>query len=142
MKRAILIVLLCLFGRTFSFCQCAVAVCYETGAWGVGFQGRYFEPLKSEEYYRKAALDECKSKGGTDCKVLGYNNLPGLYMFISGKSRSGKIVFAISSAKKDYDEARNDVVVMFETLSEHNSADHFKWYYWRVPSDAGVQVVP
>lgn len=90
MKQLLFTLLFCLTGATFSFSQCVVYACKNTGSWGAAYYDNITS--SSDEYKRKLAKQNCVDNGGTACEFLFEDDQSGWWAIISGVA-NGRIIF-------------------------------------------------
>jgi hypothetical protein len=129
MKKLFIIVLLCFAGHISSYGQCAVAACAETGAWGAGYNAG--NEHYTDEEYKQFAMKGCKDNGGTDCKIMGIDNIGGWYACISGKAKNGHAILGISVGKGSKSDAELDAAQTYTAQAGIN-ASNYKVLTWRV----------
>lgn len=127
MKRILFTGIISLFFCSFSFGQCAIYACDNTGAFGAGFNNDN-TPTTMQEC-KDMAYKLCKEKGGTDCTLLHETTKAGWCAIINGQKSDGRNFFQGIDGESSQSAAENTVRKKYKDGGGVD-AENIKIYSW------------
>ena len=132
MKLLYFITLSFLLGTAYSYGQCAIAICAETGYYGYAYNGGgHDDKVTTNDEYGNIAVKSCRDIGGTNCKLIGVYNSAGWWAIIVGKDKYGHTVAQVADGQASESDARADALRSYRNSGGVNP-ERYKMAAWRV----------
>ena len=132
MKLLYFIMVSFILGTAYSYGQCAIAVCAESGYYGYAYNnGTPGDNAATDDTYGALALKACRDAGGINCKLIGVYDSAGWWAIIVGRDKNGHTIVQAANGQASESDARTDALKSYRESGGVNP-EKYKMAAWRV----------